>query len=302
MEAVAWLKLAASSRRHAVFGDPGPLARGALRHPDVAVVVDLLASLRAWYLPNMLTPKPSAGPWQRILSAQFAAVESAEQDSIDREVLFLPVSHRSRPTSGRVQRLAESGRLQQRLAAGLARFWQDALHDQWPSLHTVLEHDIAERSAILSTRGAGRMLGGLHSRMHWIDESLTIDTAHDHVLRLNGNGLALAATALNPGPMFQIEEPAQATIYYPAHRFGSNVRRNREGLVGVVGTVRAALLADLSSARCTADLATRHAVAPSTVSYHLSALHRAGLVSRHRDGRHVLYRRTQRADLLIEEA
>lgn len=302
MEAVAWLKLAASGRRHAVFGDPGPLARGALRHPDVAVIVDLLGSLRDWYLSDVLTPKPGTGPWQHILPAQIAMIESAAQDVVEREVLFLHVAHRSRPATVRVRRLAESGRLQQRLAAGIARFWQEALHDQWASLQTVLDNDIAERSKVLATHGVGRVLGGVHSRMHWTGESLSIETPHDHVLQLNGNGLALVATALNPGPMFQIEEPAQATLYYPAHRVGVTARRNRAGLAAVIGSVRATLLTDLSVARCTADLATRHAVATSTVSYHLSALHRAGLVNRHRDGRHVLYRRTQRADLLIENA
>jgi DNA-binding transcriptional ArsR family regulator len=70
----------------------------------------------------------------------------------------------------------------------------------------------------------------------------------------------------------------------------------------VVGAVRAALLSDLGCARSTAELARRHTVAASTVSYHLTALHRAELVIRRREGRYVLYQRTPRADVLCERA
>jgi DNA-binding transcriptional ArsR family regulator len=60
--------------------------------------------------------------------------------------------------------------------------------------------------------------------------------------------------------------------------------------------------ADLETARSTADLATRIGYTPGTVSYHLGALHRAGLVTKVRAGRHVLYQRTAHAAGLLEEA
>ncbi|MGH3739678.1 MAG: ArsR/SmtB family transcription factor [Micromonosporaceae bacterium] len=50
------------------------------------------------------------------------------------------------------------------------------------------------------------------------------------------------------------------------------------------GDTRARLLADLDGPRSTAELSTRHDVAPSTVSYHLRVLHQAGLITRHREG------------------
>ena len=65
---------------------------------------------------------------------------------------------------------------------------------------------------------------------------------------------------------------------------------------------RAALLADLETARSTAELAARTGYAPGTVSYHLGALHRARLVTKVRDGRYVLYQRTAHAAGLLEEA
>ncbi|HET6704465.1 helix-turn-helix domain-containing protein, partial [Amycolatopsis sp.] len=79
---------------------------------------------------------------------------------------------------------------------------------------------------------------------------------------------------------------------------GADQRPGR--IAPVVGAARAALLADLDPARSTAELATRTGYSPGTVSYHLSALHRAGLVSKVRDGRYVLYRRTAQAVALLE--
>ncbi|GAB2886825.1 hypothetical protein GCM10027074_64120 [Streptomyces deserti] len=46
------------------------------------------------------------------------------------------------------------------------------------------------------------------------------------------------------------------------------------------------------------ELARRLGVTPSAVSQHLRVLHAAGLVTRTRDGRHVLYRRSPLGDQL----
>ncbi|MFI7320256.1 winged helix-turn-helix domain-containing protein [Streptomyces venezuelae] len=55
----------------------------------------------------------------------------------------------------------------------------------------------------------------------------------------------------------------------------------------MVGNARATLPADLATARSTAEFAARTGYAPGTVSCHLSALHRARLVTKVRDGRYV---------------
>ena len=62
---------------------------------------------------------------------------------------------------------------------------------------------------------------------------------------------------------------------------------------------RAALLHLLDTATTTTDLARLTGMSAGNVSQHLAALHAAGLVSRSRQGRHVLYRDTDAARVLL---
>jgi DNA-binding transcriptional ArsR family regulator len=301
MEAVEWLKLAATAQQHPVFGAPGPAARGVLRHPDVQLVVDLLAASGGSYMPDLLTPKPQPGPRSKILDTQLAEIESTGQDDVETQILGNVVAHTGRSLPTRVRELAESGRLQRRLATGIATFWRETLRDEWSSLQIILDRDIAERSAAMACHGIGEALDRLHPAVHWRRDCLAIDTYHDHVVDLADHDLVLCATALSwPALKFQIDHAAQATVYYPATRIGTVDRGERTGLTEVVGAMRAVLLTDLAVARSTAELAIRHGMAASTISYHLSVLRRADLISRHRDRRRVLYQRTERARLLVD--
>ena len=52
----------------------------------------------------------------------------------------------------------------------------------------------------------------------------------------------------------------------------------------------------------TVDIARRLDVTPSAVSQHLKVLHATGLVTRARDGRYVLYRRSELGDRLAGQS
>jgi DNA-binding transcriptional ArsR family regulator len=68
--------------------------------------------------------------------------------------------------------------------------------------------------------------------------------------------------------------------------------------VSLLGAPRAALLGLLDEPLPTVELARRLKVTPSAVSQHLRVLYTAGLLTRARDGRHVLYRRSDLGDQL----
>ncbi|MFG2827909.1 helix-turn-helix domain-containing protein [Streptomyces sp. NPDC048434] len=62
------------------------------------------------------------------------------------------------------------------------------------------------------------------------------------------------------------------------------------------------LLRSLDRPCTTTRLAAVHHLSPSTVSYHLTRLHRAGLLTRLGDGSNVRYQRTGEADRLLAHA
>jgi DNA-binding transcriptional ArsR family regulator len=70
-------------------------------------------------------------------------------------------------------------------------------------------------------------------------------------------------------------------------------------LRALVGAARAAVLKALLEPQTTLTLAATLHLAPSTVSQHLSALVRTGLVERRRDGRCVYYALNERGHVLL---
>ncbi|MFI6817497.1 DUF5937 family protein [Nonomuraea sp. NPDC050328] len=302
-ESVAWLKLAAGSRRHPVFGDPGPLARASLAHPDVALLAELLPQNGDTYTPDLLTPQPGTdAQGHGLLDEQVARIEATAQDELETQVFTHTRTHWSRPLRAVTRRIAESGRMQRRLANGLARFWRDTLADGWPRLRSIMDQDIAHRATAIATYGVGRVLGALHPDIEWTGDAVTLAKSWDGEIDVTGRDLVLVPGVLNwPHVVIQVDVPGQFVLYYPAQRVGAGRDRGFGGIAQVVGNARAALLADLETARSTAELATRTGYSPGTVSYHLGALHRARLVTKVRDGRYVLYQRTAQAARLLEE-
>ena len=299
---MAWLKLTAGSGRHPVFGDPGPLARASLAHPDVALLADLLPRNGDTYTPDLLTPQPGTDVQRRdLLDDQVAQIEAAAQDDLETQVFTYLRTHWSRPLPAATRRIAESGRMQRRLANGLARFWRDTLSDGWPDLRSIIDQDIAQRATAIAAHGLGRAFGALHPDIDWSGDAITLAKSRDGEIDVTGRDVVLAPGVLSwPDIVIQVDVPGQFVLYYPAQRVGAGQDRRSEGIAHVVGGARAALLADLGTARSTAELATRTGYAPGTVSYHLSALHRARLVTKVRDGRYVLYQRTAQAARLLE--
>ncbi|MBM7167347.1 helix-turn-helix transcriptional regulator [Streptomyces sp. G44] len=301
---MAWLRLAASSGRHPVFGDPGPLARASLAHPDVALLADLLPRNGDTYRPDLLTPQPGTDASHRdLIDEQIAQIEAAAQDDLETQVLALTRTHWNRPLPATTRRIAESGRMQRHLANGLARFWRDTLAEGWPRLRSIIHQDIAHRAGVIATHGVGRMLGALHPDMTWAGDAITLAKPWDADADATGRDLVLVPGVLTwPDVIIQVDTPGQFVFYHPAQRIGADRDRGSGRIAHVVGNARATLLADLATARSTAELAARTGYAPGTVSYHLGALHRARLVTKVRDGRHVLYQRTAHAARLLEEA
>jgi DNA-binding transcriptional ArsR family regulator len=292
-EATAWLALTAGGGRHPVFGDPGAAARAALADRDAALVAAVLPlpGTRA-YTPDLLTPKPLTD-----LSDQLDRIAATPADTVARQ---LASTGRALPAA--VRAAVDDGTFAPRAARGLQRFWRSAIADGWPSPRAAMDADLADRARTMATRGVGALLGSLHDAVVWADGTLSIRSAWQEEFTLRGAEIVCVPGVLAwPRLAIQLCDPEDAVLGYPAAGVGRRAGAPH-AVDRLVGTTRAALLRDLDVPRSTASLATRHRLAPPTVSYHLKVLQRTGLVVAHRDGLFVLYQRTDAGHALARGA
>lgn len=300
-ELASWLSLTAAGRSHPILGDLGAVGRDALGHPDVRMLAEIVGGYPA-YLPDFLTPKPAAGRAAAVLTDQLDAVAETPlavvTDNLDMAV------HAGVLLSRETRLAVDDGTFAGRAANGLAEFWR-ALAPRWPYLREVLERDLAERGRLLADAGIARVLRTLTTSVKWDGVRLGIGSSYQTVHQLDGEELVLAPSVLGwPRVFTQIEDRGNAVIFYPASHVGApglaRPTSRGQALDELLGESRAAVLRDLDLPRTIAELSSRRALAPATVSYHVTVLLNAGLVLRKREGRRVLYSRSSYGDVLLE--
>ncbi|GAA2091105.1 DUF5937 family protein [Kitasatospora saccharophila] len=196
-----------------------------------------------------------------------------------------------------------------RLVAGaLDRCWQELLARDWPQLRALCERDVVHRAGELGRLGWAAALAGLHENVRWRDGGIDVppfDAATTYPLR--GEGLLLVPSAFVwPGVAAHHDEPWPCTLIYPARGISAlwepGAAVPPEALAALLGRSRARILTALDTPASTTQLARTLDQAPGAVADHLAVLRAAGLLSRARAGRSVLYRRTPMGDALIGSA
>ncbi|GAA4929774.1 hypothetical protein HD597_004280 [Nonomuraea thailandensis] len=185
----------------------------------------------------------------------------------------------------------------------LRRYWKLAIEPVWPRMRRVLEADMTYRARRLALGGARLLFADMHPNLRWQDGVLHISKmiGHHHVAA-TGQGLLLMPSvfAHKPAPPVSPEEPP--SLVYPSRAVATlwtpPPAPDATALTALLGAPRARLLHLLEEPLPTVELARRLRVTPSAVSQHLRILHGTGLVARARDGRQVLYRRTELGDRL----
>lgn len=299
-EAVTWLRLAANGGRHPIYGDPGPAARLALRHRDVALLTQVLApGSTGGYTLDLLTPKPSIGPTTGDFDRQLQVMAQTPTEAVVRQLCAGRFPRGGMPVE--VRAAMEDDTFAQRMTDGLLHFWRVAFGELWAGIRTTLDADLAAKATAIGTGGIGRMLGALHAEVSWTGSHLLISSGtYQESVDLDGEELVLCPTALGwPRLAVQCCDPRDAVLVYPASGLGTQRPTPPTGLSELVGTSRAAILQDLGVARSTTELSARRQLSPATVSYHLGVLLRSGLVSRRREQRVVLYHRTGQGDAAL---
>ena len=197
----------------------------------------------------------------------------------------------------------------------LRTYWERAIAPHWARMRAMLEHDIRHRSRQMADGGLEALFADLDPRVSWSDGVLTVAKKPDEdgfeapcvtrVMELDERGLLLIPSVFAwPKVLLVTADPWQPTVIYPARGVGmlwdGEALAPPDALAKLLGRNRAAVLLALDSPRSTSELAGLLGVTGGGVSQQLSVLAQAGLVTRQRVRRHVLYLRTSGGDTLVD--
>jgi DNA-binding transcriptional ArsR family regulator len=256
-----------------------------------------LVGVRRW-VPDFLTPRPE------VPVPDFEAeLELVRRTPPDKVVADITVAHSGRPVPA-VLRLDQPARLRDQIADLLREYWGIALAPYWTRMRGVLEADMLYRARQFTRGGARLLFADLHPAVRWQAGVLRLDVAGiDYRVDVTGRGLCLMPCLFVRGAAPPISADEPPALAYPARGIAtlweSEPPTGGDALIALIGRRKAALLGCLDRPASTTDLAGRLGVTPGAVSQHLAVLYDAGLVTRARVGRIVLYARSDLGTRLI---
>jgi DNA-binding transcriptional ArsR family regulator len=269
-------------------------ALAALTELDLRVLLSLVGRRRG--MPDFLTPRPET--FAPRIGDQLDRVRRVPPEVAERD-LVATHAQGGDPVPEPLRGVTVAD-----LADLLERYWAVAMAADWPRMRLVLEADMTYRARRSALGGARLLFADLHPNVSWSDGVLRVEKViGHHRITPAGRSLLLLPSifAYKPVPPMSLDEPPW--LAYPARGIAglwSPVSPRDPGVLsGLVGAPKARLLTLLAEPLPTIELARRLRVTPGAISQHLRILHTSGLLTRTRDGRQVLYRRSDLGDRLI---
>jgi DNA-binding transcriptional ArsR family regulator len=296
-ETMASLRVLADPTAHAMqlpwLRDALPRLRG--------LELNLLRSLvpSRGYVPDFITPPPQS-PLPDF-DSELDRVRAVDVEQVRTEISVAFAGHPPGVVHDAFRDPAAGVR---RLVAELDAYHAAALRPWWPAIRAVLEADILHRARRLTDGGTRALFAQLHPAVHWHARGrLTVNIFYDAPVALDGKGLLLMPSVFTwPSLGATTDPPWQPTLVYPARGLATVWEDTRppapEALAHVLGHTRAQLLAALEVPHTGSALARTLGVSAGAISHQIKALRAAGLVTTHRDGRHIIARRTTLGDQL----
>ncbi|QAY72123.1 ArsR family transcriptional regulator [Agromyces protaetiae] len=280
-----------------------PLQLGWLRrteearsHLDLAALTALIDD-RLW-TPDFLNPRPES-PLTR-LGDELAALADITPAEFERDLVAV---HGNVPEPFRGPHRAAV----RRLVAALDELWEATFEPHWPRMRAVLEADIVHRGRLIAQSGLSTMLNGLASTVDYADGvvSIRLRDPSDRTKAIGGSGLTLVPTMFTTRGSAPVGD-GPPMLMYAARGQGALWETERvanpAAVAAILGETRARLLAALGDPASSTELGVRFDVTASAVNQHLRALHDAGLLTRTRYGRSVLYLRSELGSALLAGA
>jgi DNA-binding transcriptional ArsR family regulator len=199
-----------------------------------------------------------------------------------------------RDVDDRTARALLSSQAMVRVADALAATWRLLLEPSWPTVRELLERDVAYRATRLAEGGLVHLFEDLSPVVALDGHELRIRQRAAATVELDERGLLLCPSAfVAPRVSVALEPPA---LVYPARGTAALLGQGRveygNAVSRLLGATRAEILALLEEPSTTTTLAHVLSRSPGNIADHLAVLREAGLVTRRRVGRRVLYRRT----------
>lgn len=281
--------------RRSVLGKVGML--------DTRLLMSLVSCRRT--IPDFLTPQPTS--FAPTFEEQLAVVRQASPARVRHDLL---TAHAPDPLPAALHDATDAHdacvvRLRDAICELLRQYWEVAIEPMWRQMRLLLEADMTYRARQLAVGGVRLLFADMHPNLRWHNGVLHIDKMISrHRVDASGRGLLLLPSVFAHKPAPPVGPEVAPRLVYPSRGVATlwavPSTADVTALASLLGAPRARLLTLLEEPLATVEIARRLRVTPSAVSQHLRVLHATGLVTRARDGRLVLYRRSHLGDQLVD--
>ncbi|WP_157063505.1 ArsR/SmtB family transcription factor [Luteipulveratus mongoliensis] len=249
-----------------------------------------------WF-PDFLGPEPISG--RRDPEARVAQVADADLEIVRGD---LDVVRRYLPQSPLLDLSPQE--LRRAAAAAMHVYWTAVMAPLWGRLEALADADIAYRSSQLATEGLAATVGGLHERIKLEHNTIRVQAPTERRVRSRG-GLWLVPSVFQ-WPTVAVQYSSEMPVLcYPARGSGllwEHPRRPTARLDRLLGRTRAEVLRRTDLPMSTTALADAVGLSKPTVNGHLRVLADGGLVRARRQGKQVLYERTNLGDDVLRSS
>jgi DNA-binding transcriptional ArsR family regulator len=251
--------------------------------------------------PDFVAPPPRG--LNQTWADDLATIRATPPDAARRECAVEATGPSARDL--RVREVLDSADVVPRIAEAMDRAWHGLLAADWPQLRAICERDVVHRVGVIGEHGWAATIESLHPGIAWRAGGIEIEFFRGGTVHLAGDGLLLIPSVFVGHVAAHLEDPWPRTLIYSARGTAalwgaeaSAAARPSDALAAVVGRARARLLIALDAPASTSQLARTLGMTPGAVGDHLAILREAGLLTRARAGRSVLYRRTPLGEAL----